>query len=249
MARVNVSREALTSVRMSLNQFKTEISDVPFSMVRSANMLQSECQGALWKVDSQISQLKQQVFSKDAQLRQLQDDLANARERLEDTERAKENIERTLAGIERERESCERELSHLRAQLSSCDENGRNQCQQAVHGAENRLSELNGHECEAAADLQVQENMMCRLNCEIERIITAIKDTESELRSLKEELSKKEMKRDRMDRAFNNLMSELSVFRNSVRRFTECALTQTQQDITSVEQCIQYIDDYLATNL
>ena len=43
MAGVNVSREALRGVRTSLNQFKTEIADVPFSMERHAGMLQSEC--------------------------------------------------------------------------------------------------------------------------------------------------------------------------------------------------------------
>ena len=42
MAGVNVSREALTGVRMSLNQFKTEIADVPVSMERHAAMLESE---------------------------------------------------------------------------------------------------------------------------------------------------------------------------------------------------------------
>ena len=47
MAGVNVSREALTGVRTSLNQFKIEIRDVPFSMARQADMLQSECENAI----------------------------------------------------------------------------------------------------------------------------------------------------------------------------------------------------------
>lgn len=249
MAGVNVSREALTGVRRSLNRFKTEIADVPSSMMMNTSIVQSECERVIWEVKSQIEKLKREISDKEAKLRQLQDDLAHTRKLLEDTERAKKRTEQNMAGIEQEIGRCKGELSQLRTQCSSCDENGQDQCQQAVAMAESRLSTLNDHAAEAAAECREQDGMISGLNNEIQRIESGIKDTESELRSLEAELSKKETKWNNLKTAFNSLMSELNIFTNSVRCFTDCSLTQTQRDITSVDQCIQYIDDYLATNL
>lgn len=249
MAGANVSRAALTGVRMSLNQFKTEIADVPFSMQRNVDMLQSECENTIREVKFQIDRLEQEISGKNAELRQLQGDLSDTRSRLEDTECAIQKTEQALAEIERETDSCARELSHLRATLSYGDENEQNQCQQAVSMAEERLSELKDHGYQAAEEYRNLEGMIRKLNDDIRRIEDAIGQTESEIQSLETELSRKRSKWDRLDMAYLNLRSELNAFTNSVRRFSERALTQTQQNIAGVDQCIQYIDDYLATNL
>ena len=120
MAGVNVSREALTGVRMSLNQFKTEIADVPFSMERHAAMLESECERDIRMVESQISELNQQISAKREELHQLEMELASARKHLSDTEAAQAKTEQALAGIERELENCRCESSHQHARLSYC---------------------------------------------------------------------------------------------------------------------------------
>lgn len=249
MAGANVSRAALTGVRMSLNQFKTEIADVPFSMQRNIDMLQSECENIIREVKFQIDRLEQEISGKNAEMRQLQGELSETRIRLRDTECAKQKTEQALAEIERETDSCERELLHLRATLSYGDENEQNQCQQAVYMAEKRLSELKDHGYQAAKEYRDLKNMICELQDDIGRIENAIGKTESEIQFLDAELSRKRSKWNRLDMAYSNLRSELDAFANSVRRFSEHALTQTQQDIAGVDQCIQYIDDYLATNL
>lgn len=249
MAGVNVSREGLTGVRTSLNQFKTEIGDVPFSMARQADMVQSECENVIRGVEAQISQLKGQISNKNEELRQLQENLINARNQSEDTEKAMYKTELCLAGIGNERNKCEKELSHLRARLSCGDENEQSQCRQAIGAAEAQLAVLTDHECQAAAELRAQKERIRELRSEIGRSEGAIRAAESELMFLKEKLFRKEDKQKRLNMAYNNLISELNILSDSVRRFSQFALTQTQQDIAGVDQCIRYIDGYLATNL
>lgn len=249
MAGVNVSREALTGIRRTLNQFKIEIADVPFSMETGARQMQSECESAILQVKDEVSQLQQQISSKRAALKTLQDHLAIARGQLTDTEAARKDTERSLAGIERERIACERELSHLRATLSYGDENEQGQCRQAVFAAESRLAVLKEHECGAAMELQNLERMIQKLNADIKEAEADIKRTESEIRALETALFRKEGKLSRLNTAYSSLQSELSAFTSSVRRFSQRALEQTLDGIAGVDQCIQYIDDYLATNL
>lgn len=249
MAGVNVSREALTGVRMSLNQFKTEIADVPFSMERHAAMLKSECERDIRMVESQISELNQQISAKREELHQLEMELASARKHLSDTEAAQAKTEQALAGINMEIQSCISKLSQLHSTFNSGAGNEYNQYQQEVLAVESRLTMLKEHEWDAEMERQEQERTIQELNNDIKSLQVTIDITTSEILNLDRDLYRIEGKRDRLKMAYSNLQSELNNFTNSVRRFSQNALEQTQQDIAGVDQCIQYIDDYLATNL
>lgn len=249
MAEVHVSREALTGIRAALNQFKTEMEGIPFSMRSHADALRSECESAVREQGRRVNLLKQQVLEKKAELRQLQNELDSARYQLERTGQEAKKTEQSLAGIEREIKMCSGELSALRAGLPSNDVNEQARRMQDVSAAESRLSTLKGHGAEAAEELRAQQEMIQKLSADIAGTQAALGRTESALRSLEAELSKQEDKQRRMNMAYQSLQSELNAFTDSVSRFSQNALAQTQQNMAGVDQCIQYIDDYLATNL
>lgn len=275
MAGVSVSRNALESVRATLNQFKIEVADVPFSISGDVSALQAEGDDALRRLQTEIGNLKQQVFQKKGDITRLQDQYARAWRELKETEAALKQAEQSLAGIENELARCESELSHLRAEAQNAaaqsaaaqnaaaqnaDDSGAAAASAAAQSAEasirmeintleKHLAELKGYAREAAQECRSYRAAIRDLKCDLSRLDSDIKQAQAELLDLERTLSRKRDKLQRLRYAYDELRAASDQLAFSARSFADRALTQTAQDLAGVDQCIRYIEEYLLTNL
>lgn len=93
------------------------------------------------------------------------------------------------------------------------------------------------------------EGMIKELEMQNYKIGNETSSLENELQEKRNEAQRKRNKLESMQSAFYNIQSETENLNSMIRAFSGHALNDAASGIAGVNQCIQFIDEYMSTNL
>ena len=250
MPDVNVSRDALGKVKNTLTQFKTDVSHVPISMSRHIETTEDECEYTIDNLKHQISELVYAIKEAESKLEDLHNRYAYNQKKIKDDEAQIQYLKNQIAGIEARIQSLNNQLDSLYSQLSSAEtDEEKNSIQNEISRVNSEIQKQKSYSYDVEDKIKINEREIDDLEKQNRSIQGEISSIEAELQKLKREKVRKENILDRMNVAFSNLKNELATLKNTMNNFVNSALNATENNIAGIDQCIQHIEEYMATDL
>lgn len=250
MPDINVSRDALRKVKSTLTQFKTDVSHIPVSMSRHIETTEDECGHTTNNLKNQISELAYKIKEAETKLEDLRNRYAYNQKIIKDDEAQIQNLKNQISGIEARIQSLNNQLNSLFSQLSSVEtDEEKNSIQNEISRVNSEMQKQKKYLYDVEDKIKINEKEIDDLEKQNRSIQGEISTIEAELQKLKREKVRKENILDRMNVAFLNLKNELATLKNTMNIFANNALIATDNNIAGIDQCIQQIEEYMATDL
>lgn len=250
MPDVNVSRDALGKVKSTLGQFKTDVSHIPGSMSKHIEMTENECEQTISNLKNQIAELAYKIKEIETKLDDLRNMYAYNQKKIKDDEAQIHTLKNEIASIEAQIKSLQNRLDSLYGQLSSAEtDEERQQIQEEISNMQGQLQRQKSYLYDIEDKIRINEREIDDLEKQNRSIQSEISSSEIELQKQKKEKSRKEGILERMNVAYSNLKNELNTLKNTMNNFVNSALNATENNLAGVDQCIQHIEEYMATDL
>lgn len=248
MLDVNVSRDGLVKVKEILCQFKTDVEYIPNLIVQHAEEIQVDCQRKIIELKKQIVDLERCIKENEIKLELLQSKIDSNLKKVNENKDQIVKLEEEKGGIEARIELLNNQLSGLNGHFPNTEKEKRTMQNQILN---NEQQIQNQRYCllDIEKMIGIIENKIRDLEKENRIIQNDLNSTGTELQNQKKERNRKENVLERMKIAFNNIKGEISNLVSLIRSFTNNALSTANNNMAGVDQCIQHIDDYIATDL
>lgn len=250
MPDVNVSRDALGKVKSTLGQFKTDVSHIPASMSKHIEMTENECEQTIHNLKNQIAELAYKIKENETKLDDLCNRYAYNQRKIKEDEIQVHNLKNEIASIEARIKSLQSRLDYLYGQLSSAEtDEEKQQIQEEISSVQAQLQQQKRYLYDVEEKIEINEREIDDLEKQNRSIQGEISSLEIELQKQKKEKARKESILERLNVAYSNLKNELNTLKNTMNNFVNSALNATENNLAGVDQCIQHIEEYMATDL
>lgn len=250
MSDVEVSRDALGKVKSTLVRFRTDVSPIPAAMSRHIEMTEDACERAISRRKAQIEELACQIRNLESQLVRLHEEYAENERQIAEHERQIQELRFQQAAIESEQSALRQEYASLSGQAQAATEP---ETRDAIHAEMSSVMnqiEVKGWELEnVSGDIIFHETQQRDLEEQNRIKQNEMLYTEAEIERQKKEQARQEAILEKMKASYGHLKDELSALRYTMDRFVGSALSTAEHHLAGVDQCIQHIEEYMATNL
>lgn len=250
MPNVVVSRDGMLKVRGALRDFKKDIEHLPDLIITHSEETQMECRKKLEALSDSIVELEGIIKKNEYQLFSLMEKLAKNIDRVKIDKNQvfamKKELEKVLSKID----ELNQQLSRLRSQLANAETDEQRQAiQEHISRVNKQINDCVCQKSDLEKTIEELQNEILELENENKVIQSEISDIEEELHKLKKEKSRREAILERMRIAFNNVIEETMNLINSTNGFTNQALLSADSNLAGIEQCLQYVEQYMLQNI
>ena len=248
MADVNVSRDALVKVKSALSDYDTDISGFSAKMRQCSTDITRKCEHEMKKVAREIQKSQQEISELKQKIDELTDKIAQLNQDKERAEQELEASEMKLEAKQREAESLRAKISQLEHQLSQTkDPKAQEPIQNEINQLKQKLAEVERE----ITQLRQKINDLKRLLSEIAQKLPELKakkaKAEDALRAEQRRLELLKNKEERMKSALGKLNDNMNTLLSASKSFETKAISQTEKTSSSIEKCMDAIDEYLSS--
>ena len=159
-----------------------------------------------------------------------------------------DNVQYELTSLFRNEEMAEDEVDYYQSRISELQAN--------IQYCESSLSALRRQTpCDEADNERIQSEISsCEAECanycsELSDAEQKLEEAEDRLSEIRDEISKKENKLSDMKMEFITVRTELSILDAEITKYCRYSAEQNGSNISSVNLCIKYLEEYISNNL
>lgn len=250
MANVDVSKDALISVKDSVVGFQGELEKVSAHVPNHADEVLSDCKQSLKKQEDIVTELTKKYSEIKKELDVINGEIEGERSKISQYQGILANANQKISQLESEIGQLRSQKSQLEGQLASeKDDDKKAAISSQIAGVESQISakesdkeSVKRQKTTAASDIASAEQKISTLkNQKYQK--------ETELSAVKNEIFKAQEKYEKLTNAYRSVEQEVQAVRDEVKTFSTKTKDSTRSILYSIKKCIEYIDAYESDNI
>lgn len=247
---VDVSIEALQTVKSALTTFQTDIDGISLRASNCSDSVMQECKGHIDQVKSEISIVEVQITRLNNQISELENKINQVTNEYNQLITSIPQIQNNIRSLEYRISSINAQISSLRSQLANAeDDDLRQQIQEQIDALSQQA-----YQCEAEQDrLNIELRDMEKKKDELQQVINSSKaqksQCENDLSVQKNRCNKLKSKYERLNSSFSIVENDLRAYVAATKKFENASSDGIQNNSNAIEACMASIEDYLSTNI
>lgn len=247
---VDVTAEALHSVKEALSKFMTDIQGLSTRASNKEGDILAECKNQV--VQSQrdvvqsemiIAQLTNQASILRKEIKQSQLDIRAIAERIP-------RIQNNICSLETQISALDSQISALYSQLAGCDGRDiRDQIQAKINSLQSRFSQCHAAKEHHEDELRTLDIKKSELQQQLNQAKNQLSQVESDLGYEKNRCNKLKEKLERLKNSYDRVESDLSAYVSATKQFEAYSSSSAQKKVSAVDKCLSSIEEYLSTSL
>ena len=242
---VDVSVEALQTVKDALTTFQTDIEGLSVRSANNADSVLADCKAHIGKtqVEGKISDLTKQISDLEARISRATNEYNALLSRIP-------QIENNIHSFNSMISSLNTQVASLRAQLANVeDDDLRQQIQAQINKLSRQVSQCEAERNQVEDELSRAEQKKTELQQTIGSAKSQKAECENELSVQKNRCNKLKDKLERLNTAFSRVEADLSAYVAVTKKFESSSSDKVQGNASAVEKCMASIEEYLSISL
>lgn len=243
---VDVTTEALQTVKNALSTFQSDIDGLSIRAVSDSDDITEDCNNHIKQTKEEITQVEMKIMILNNQIADLEEKLEQATSQYNALLISVQQIENNIYSLNSKILTLNSQIVSLRSQLANAEDDECQQIQDQINALNYQVSQ-----CEAERshlDYELKSSEQCKV--ELQQIINSTKSKksqcESELYLQKKRCNKMKDKLERLNVIYSRIESDLNAYVVATKKFENQALGKTQKNLNSVDKCIEHIEQYLS---
>lgn len=247
---VDVSIEALQTIKNALTTFQSNINGISFRAVNDANNIIEECKLHINQTKAETMQIEARISDLNKRISDLEDKIERAKGEYNDVASKIIQIGKSIHSLNSKISILDSKIGSLRSKLINTDDAAiRQQIQEKINDFSYQISKCEGERNRAENELKNSE----RKKNELQQVVNSAKyqrlQCENELSIQKNRSNKMKGKLERLNTTYNRVEVELNDYVAAAKKFERSSANSTHNNINSVDKCIESIEQYLSTAL
>lgn len=247
---VDVTTEALQTVKNALATFQSEISGLSMRATNDTNTIVNGCKAQITQAKSEIAQVETQISVISRQINELESEIEQTTAQYNALVARIPKLENNIRSMESKISTLNSQIISLRSHLANAEsDEERQQIQEQENTLSNKLSHCESEKRQLEALLQTAEQKKSECQQRINSAKVQKAQCESELSVQKNRCNKMKDKFERLRSTFNRVEADLKDYVSATKKFENQAAGQTQRNTCAVEKCLESIEQYLSLGM
>lgn len=247
---VNVTIEALQTVKNAMNVFKADIDGISKKSNAKIEKILGDCKAKVSKAKQDIVNTETKIQGLEKEMDFYESKILEINKELNYLESSIPDIHSKIHEIYNEISNYKLQISLLRSQLSDTeDDSRRQQIQSQINAIEGEIHSCELYRIQLETQAKNAEIKKTELQGELSLRKSDKLKCETELCSEKNRCNNQKNKLERLNTAFSKVESDLMVYINTIKKFEASSVSRTGNNISSVDKCISSVDDYISASI
>lgn len=247
---VDVTIEALKSVKSALADFKTETETVAARANAASQKIVDECRTCIANTQGEVERSKMTIERYEKDVDDLEQAIIDDSKELDRLKNLKTESKKNIAELDCLITDVRQQISLLQAQLSETeDEKTKSRIQEEIDELNSQMISLCDKKQKTQQLLEKIEKKSSELNQRIEVNKSKKSQTEILLEEEKRRFEQLSNKLSRQKYSFTKISDDLNEYVSIAKRFQSNSIDVAHSEASAVEQCIDSIDAYLITSI
>lgn len=247
---VDVTTEALQAVKNALANFQSDIDGISIRSANNANDITEECKvhirqtkAEIARVEAQITVLNKQIIDLEAKIDQTTNQYNVLLARIPQLENSIRSLDSKISALYSQ-------VSSLRSKLANTDDAGiRHQIQGQINNFMHQISKCETERNRTENELRDSEEK----KNELQQVISSAKaqkaQCENDLSVQKSRCNKMKDKLERLNSAYSRVETDLNAYVTAIKKFERSSVDKVGNNNSSIDKCLEHIEQYLSTSL
>lgn len=249
MAAVNVTLDALNKVKNSIANFRLDTSDFSGKIRNHIYMAEDDCKEVIKSVEHKLSNLKEDIIKNENELNKQNEKLIENQKEIEYLESKNFTLDDEIIGLEIRKARLEEAIDSAYDNCMSLEWRTKNLKEAYAHFYGCDSVPLSSQIESLRYEIKSNEYRITGLKFEKEHLQSEINEAECELSKMKAEKARLDDIYPRLKIAWQKAEEEMIHLNDTVKCFNREVHMSTAGNISGIDKCMEYVEDYLATNL
>ena len=247
---VDVTTEALQTVKSALTTFQSDINGLSMRAINNADNITEECQNHIKQTKAELAQVEAQIVALNKQIADLDAKIEQATSQYNALLARIPQLENNIRSLNSRISALNSQIASLRSQLANTeDDDERQQIQEQINALSRQVSQCEAERSQSKTELQNSERRKTELQSTINSAKSQKLQCESELSVQKNRCNKMKDKLERLSTTFSRVEADLNAYVAATKKFECSASERTQNNSSAIDKCMESIEQYLATNV
>lgn len=247
---VDISTEALKNVKSALTTFQTDIDGISFRSTNDSDEISDSCKAYIGQTKAEIVQSETKISDLNKQILSLEEKISQATSEYNALLLRKPQIENNIRSLNARISSLNAQISSLRSQLADTeDEDEKQQIQEQINKLNSQVSQCENKRNQLEDELRNSEQKKEELQQTINSAKSQKSKCESELSIEKNRCNRLKDKLERLNSTFSRIENDLNAYVEATKKFENNSSNRALENKTSIDKCMQCIEEYLSVSL
>ena len=247
---VDVTTEALQTVKNALSTFQSDISGLSMRATDNADDITEECKSKINLTKTEIAQVETQIAILNKQISNLEAKIEQATNQYNALLARIPQLENNIRSLNSRISALNSQIASLRSQLANTeDDDERQQIQEQINALSRQVSQCEAERSQLESELQNSEQKKAELQQTINSAKSQKAQCESELSTQKNRCNKMKDKLERLNTTYSRVELDLNAYVAATKKFEGNASERTQSNTSAIEKCMKSIEEYLSINI
>lgn len=247
---VDVSTEALQTIKNTLTTFKTDIDGISIRSTNNAENVMEGCKAYIGQTKTEVAQVEGQIAVLNKQISELEARIAQATNEYNALVLRIPQIENNIQSLNSRISLLNAQIASLRSQLANVeDDDLRQQIQDQINALSRQVSQCESERDQLEDELSRSEKKKAELQQAINFAKSQKIQCESELSVQKRRCNKFKDKLKRLNMTYSRVEADLNAYVAATKKFEGNSSDRIQNNTSAIEKCMESIEQYLSISL
>lgn len=247
---VDVTTEALQTVKSALTTFQTDIDGIAQRSSNYSYSVVGACKEHINQTKSEVSQMEVQIVTLNKQIEDFERQINQSTNEYNNLVSRIPQIQNNIRSLDARIFSLNSQITSLRSQLANTDDDDlRQQIEEQISVLTRQLYQCEEEQDQLENELRNSEKKTDELQQDISAAKSQKAQCENDLSIQQNRCNKLKSKLERLTLSFGRVENDLRAFVAATKKFENASSDTIQNKTNSIESCMASIEEYLSTNL